>query len=639
MVQLEEATTSFHGGPEDEEEPTPLWKLILVAAIAAGVQFGWALQLSLLTPYVQLLGIPHTWSAYIWLCGPVSGMLVQPIVGYYSDRCTSKFGRRRPYIIGGACFVACAVVLIGFAADIGYAAGDNLSKELKPRAITVFVVGFWILDVANNMLQGPCRAMLADLCKDDKARMRSCNVFFSFFMAVGNILGYAAGSYKNLYKIFSFSKTDACDVYCANLKSCFIIAIIFLMTMVAVATSLVAEKPITVDEIEDDSSKGGIPFFGEIFGAFKDLSRPMLLLLLVTCLNWIAWDPFLLFDTDWMGKEVYGGTPNEGKAYDRGVREGSLGLMLNSAVLGLTSLVVEFTIHGVGGVKILWGVVNFILTFGFAMMMVVTEVASNQRKYGPDGEPLTPSAGIRATALFIFAILGIPLSVTYSIPFALASIFSADSKAGQGLSLGVLNISICIPQILVSVTSGPIDEAFGGGNLPMFAVGMVCALVSGILAMVLIPKPEDNAIDLTLTPAETVKVIEDVTSVAHYKVTDAVQQNVKDSGNIHGVIKDADYMKSIKTIVAYVYLESYYEEDDVEVKKVDKREREIQRKVRANENFYLRKVLKSNRKIWDDPSRLKSDLPMSHCPRAEKILKDQRRRNREMNNDSMAQRK
>ncbi|KAL1819759.1 hypothetical protein ACET3Z_014628 [Daucus carota] len=500
MVQLEEATASFHGGPEDEEEPTPLWKLILVAAIAAGVQFGWALQLSLLTPYVQLLGIPHTWSAYIWLCGPVSGMLVQPIVGYYSDRCTSKFGRRRPYIIGGACFVACAVVLIGFAADIGYAAGDNLSKELKPRAITVFVVGFWILDVANNMLQGPCRAMLADLCKDDKARMRSCNVFFSFFMAVGNILGYAAGSYKNLYKIFSFSKTDACDVYCANLKSCFIIAIIFLMTMVAVATSLVGEKAITADEIEDDRSEGGIPFFGEIFGAFKDLSRPMLLLLLVTCLNWIAWDPFLLFDTDWMGKEVYGGTPNEGKAYDRGVREGSLGLMLNSAVLGLTSLVVEFTIHGVGGVKILWGVVNFILTFGFAMMMVVTEVASNQRKYGPDGDPLTPSAGIRASALFIFAILGIPLSVTYSIPFALASIFSADSKAGQGLSLGVLNISICIPQILVSVTSGPIDEAFGGGNLPMFVVGMVCALVSGILAIVLIPKPEDNAIDLTLTP-------------------------------------------------------------------------------------------------------------------------------------------
>ncbi|KAL8133252.1 hypothetical protein AgCh_008635 [Apium graveolens] len=503
MVQIEEgkATTSFHGAPEDDEA-TPLWKLILISAIAAGVQFGWALQLSLLTPYVQLLGIPHTWSAYIWLCGPVSGMFVQPIVGYYSDRCTCKFGRRRPFIIGGACFVACAVFLIGFAADIGYAAGDDLSKKFKSRSIVVFVVGFWILDVANNMLQGPCRALLADLCKDDTARIRSCNVFFSFFMAVGNILGYAAGSYENLYKVFSFSKTDACDVYCANLKSCFIIAIIFLMAITILATSLVHEKPLAPEDVEDDDSNSAVPFFGEIFGAFRDLSRPMLLLLVVTCLNWIAWDPFLLFDTDWMGKEIYGGDPNKGKAYDEGVRKGSLGLMLNSVVLGVTSLVVEFSVHGVGGVKLLWGLVNFLLAIGFGMMILLTKLAQSQRKYGPDGDALPPSSGITAGALLVFAVLGIPLSVTYSIPFALASIFSADSKAGQGLSLGVLNVSICIPQILVSFTSGPIDAAFGGGNLPMFVIGLVCAAVSGVLAIVLIPKNTDNTpIDLTLTPA------------------------------------------------------------------------------------------------------------------------------------------
>lgn len=134
----------------------PLRKLIPVAAIAAGVQFGWALQLSLLTPYVQLLGIPHAWAAFIWLCGPVSGLFVQPIVGHYSDNCSSRFGRRRPFIAAGAALVAIAVFLIGFAADIGHASGDPLGndgKTAKPRAIAVFVVGFWILDVANNMLQ------------------------------------------------------------------------------------------------------------------------------------------------------------------------------------------------------------------------------------------------------------------------------------------------------------------------------------------------------------------------------------------------------------------------------------------------------------------------------------------------------
>ncbi|PIN10907.1 hypothetical protein CDL12_16509 [Handroanthus impetiginosus] len=312
----------------------PLRKIILVAAIAAGIQFGWALQLSLLTPYVQLLGIPHTWASFIWLCGPISGLLVQPVVGYYSDNCSCRFGRRRPFIAAGAGLVAVAVFLIGFAADVGHAAGDSIGKGAKPRAIAVFVVGFWILDVANNMLQGPCRALLADLSGGNAKKMSSANSWFSFFMAVGNVLGYAAGSYTHLYKIFPFSKTKACDIYCANLKSCFFISIALLLSISTAALTIVRETAITApsDAAAEQTpvKKGKIPVFGELFGALKDLPRPMWILLLVTCLNWIAWFPFLLFDTDWMGREVYGGKVGEGKLYDRGVRAGALGLMLNS---------------------------------------------------------------------------------------------------------------------------------------------------------------------------------------------------------------------------------------------------------------------------------------------------------------------
>jgi solute carrier family 45 protein 1/2/4 len=226
--------------------PSPLSKIVLVASIAAGVQFGWALQLSLLTPYVQLLGIPHTWAPFIWLCGPISGLLVQPIVGYYSDRCTSRFGRRRPFIAVGSSFVAIAVFLIGYAADLGHVLGDPIDKKTKTRAVAIFVIGFWILDVANNMLQGPCRALLADLSGDDQKRMRSGNALFSFFMAVGNVLGFAAGSYTRLYKIFPFTLTGACDVYCANLKSCFFLSIALLLILTTVA--LIAVKELILEK-------------------------------------------------------------------------------------------------------------------------------------------------------------------------------------------------------------------------------------------------------------------------------------------------------------------------------------------------------------------------------------------------------
>ncbi|XP_019441999.1 PREDICTED: sucrose transport protein SUC1-like isoform X2 [Lupinus angustifolius] len=444
----------------DPIEPSPLRKIIVVASIAAGVQFGWALQLSLLTPYVQLLGIPHKWASFIWLCGPISGMLVQPIVGYHSDRCTSRFGRRRPFIAAGALAVAVAVFLIGYAADLGHATGDNLAKQSRPRAIAIFVVGFWILDVANNMLQGPCRALLADLSAGDHRKTRNANAFFSFFMAVGNVLGYAAGSFSGLHRMFPFTMTKACDIYCANLKSCFFLSIILLLTLTTAALIYVKERALVPDQKNPNVKEdGGIQCFGELFGAFHELKRPMWILLLVTCLNWIAWFPFLLFDTDWMGKEIYGGKVGNGKAsksYDMGVHAGALGLMLNSIVLGVTSLGVEFLARVVGGVKRLWGIVNFLLAISLAMTVLVTKMAEHSRQF-PGGDvnadPLPPTGAIKAGALTLFSVLGIPLAITYSIPFALASIFSITSGAGQGLSLGVLNLAIVIPQVRINFIS------------------------------------------------------------------------------------------------------------------------------------------------------------------------------------------
>ncbi|XP_031247159.1 sucrose transport protein SUC2-like [Pistacia vera] len=499
----------------EQEQPSSqsFKKIVTVASIACGIQFGWALQLSLLTPYVQLLGIPHKWASLIWLCGPVSGLLVQPIVGFHSDTCTSRFGRRRPFIAAGAVLVAIAVFLIGFAADLGHLFGDSVSRQIKPRAIAVFVLGFWILDVANNTLQGPCRAFLADLSGNNHKKTRTANNFFSFFMAVGNVLGYAAGSYTHLYHMLPFTKTKSCDYYCANLKTCFILSITLLLTLTTAALSYVRENPwspensgneggeivASGDKLGEESSNSKVPFFGEIFTAFKGLQKPMWILLLVTALNWIAWFPFLLFDTDWMGREVYGGnsqgSAKELKTYNDGVRAGALGLMLNAVVLGLTSLGVEYLARAVGGVKRLWGIVNFLLAFCLAMTLLVTKMAESNRggvaavSGGATGHILPPSVGVKVGALAIFTVLGIPQAITFSVPFAMASIFCKSSTAGQGLSLGVLNLAIVIPQMLVSLVGGPFDALFGGGNMPAFLAGAVFAAASGIVALTMLPSP------------------------------------------------------------------------------------------------------------------------------------------------------
>lgn len=412
---------------------SPLKQTIAVASIAAGIQFGWALQLSLLTPYVQLLGIPHKWASLIWLCGPISGMVVQPFVGYYSDRSRSRFGRRRPFIAAGAVLVAVAVVLIGYAADIGVILGDRVDLTPKSHAIVIFAVGFWILDVANNMLQGPCRALLADLSGNSGKKTRTANYFFSFFMAVGNILGFAAGAFTHLHDAFPFTMTKACDVYCANLKSCFFFSILLLITLTTFALWYVDEKqwsPETevnnggeddeneiTEEVTASSRAVKFPLFGDLLGAIKDIKRPMAMLLVVTCLTWIAWFPFLLFDTDWMGREVYGGNSvgnvndNARRVFNTGVRAGAMGLMLNSIVLGLTSLGLGRLARGVGGVTRLWGIVNFILAFCLGMTVLITKLAESSRRGTAVSEIVPPPVGVKIGALSLFALLGVPLAV------------------------------------------------------------------------------------------------------------------------------------------------------------------------------------------------------------------------------------
>ncbi|KAF7801805.1 sucrose transport protein-like [Senna tora] len=396
---------------------------------------------------------------FIWLCGPISGLIVQPIVGYYSDRCKSRFGKRRPFIAVGALFVALAVFVISYAADLGHMFGDSLQEKSRPRAIAIFIIGFWILDVSNNVLQGPCRALLADLSAGDQRKTSMSNALFSFFMAVGNIL----------------------------------VALIYVKENIPSSSLATPENKGSGENSGDDSVEegdGGLPCFGQMFGAFRDLKRPMWILLLVTCLNWIGWFPFVLFNTDWMGKEVYGGTVGEGNAYNNGVHAGALGLMIQSIVLGVVSLGVNVLARGVGGVKMLWGIVNFLLAICLALTVLITNMAEHTRHFPPNStDPLPPVTSVKASALALFAVLGIPLAITYSVPFALASIFSNTSGAGQGLSLGVLNISICIPQMFVSFVSGPWDALFGGGNLPAFVVGAIAAAASGLLSIFMLPSP------------------------------------------------------------------------------------------------------------------------------------------------------
>lgn len=513
--------------------------LVLSCMVAAGVQFGWALQLSLLTPYIQTLGIQHAFSSFIWLCGPITGLVVQPCVGIWSDRCYSKYGRRRPYILLGSLMISVAVIIIGFSADIGYYLGDSKEncstyRGTRTMAAIVFVIGFWMLDLANNTVQGPARALLADLAGPHQRN--SANAIFCSWMAVGNILGFSSGASGKWLSWFPFLRTKACCEACGNLKGAFLVAVVFLTfcTLVTLyfAKEIPLEKPVhhlsdsaplldspresgielsksnssnsldghspkvpagvvgldpsrdpevKEDQIEKFNNSPGAVLVN-LLTSMRHLPPSMHSVLLVMALSWLSWFPFFLFDTDWMGREVYHGDPNgDGdkiNSYNLGVREGALGLLLNSVVLGISSFLIEPMCKRMGA-RVVWSMSNFTV---FACMGGIAIISMFSAEEG-----VQLSKTVQVAALVVFALLGFPLAITYSVPFSVTAELTADSGGGQGLAIGVLNLAIVVPQMIVSLGAGPWDALFGGGNVPAFVLASIFALGGGIMAKMKLP--------------------------------------------------------------------------------------------------------------------------------------------------------
>lgn len=195
-----------------------------------------------------------------------------------------------------------------------------------------------------------------------------------------------------------------------------------------------------------------------------------------------------------MGREVYHGDPKgdaaKVQAYDEGVREGAFGLLLNSVVLGISSFLIEPMCKWLGS-RLVWALSNFVVFASMAGTAVITLISVKQS--GGNQEIVGENEAIKNASLVIFAILGLPLAITYSVPFSVTAELTADTGGGQGLAIGVLNLAIVIPQMVVSLGAGPWDALFGGGNVPAFVLASVSALAAGVFAWLKLPTLSTNS--------------------------------------------------------------------------------------------------------------------------------------------------
>lgn len=166
-----------------------------------GSQVVWSLELAYGTPYLLSLGLSKEATGYVWIAGPLSGLIMQPVLGSLSDSSMSQF-RRRKYMLGSCGVVALATCLIAFSEPIslylldivGIGLGDwdpSRHKHAKRMTQVLSVLGFWILDFAINGLQVISRALILDHA--DASQQNEANAWHGRMLHAGSIIGYWCG--------------------------------------------------------------------------------------------------------------------------------------------------------------------------------------------------------------------------------------------------------------------------------------------------------------------------------------------------------------------------------------------------------------------------------------------------------------
>ena len=138
-----------------------------------GIQFGWGLQMANMSAIYQKLGAEESDIAVLWLAAPLTGLIVQPIIGYFSDRTWGALGRRRPYFLTGAILASLALIAMPNSGTVWMAAGL-----------------LWVLDASVNITMEPFRAFVGDLLPTDQRK--SGFAMQSLLIGLGAVLSSGA---------------------------------------------------------------------------------------------------------------------------------------------------------------------------------------------------------------------------------------------------------------------------------------------------------------------------------------------------------------------------------------------------------------------------------------------------------------
>ena len=440
------------------------WQIWNMSFGFLGIQFGFALQGGFMSRIFQTLGAEKDALPLLWIAAPLTGLLVQPIIGYFSDRTWHPIlGRRRPYFLIGAILSSLALLVMPHSSTLWMAAGL-----------------LWVLDASINISMEPFRALVADKLPDEQ---RSYGfVLQTLIIGIGT---WVASNLPWFVTQLGVSNEAGPGVVPPSVQVAFSIgACVFLASILVTVFTTREYPPEDLQRFHDErrQGKGAVT---EILHDIAHMPQQMRAIGVVQFFSWLAFFSMWSMATPGLTEHVFHAPAPDPHAFDMALpAQAAAFQQANGAYQDAADLVGSYMgYYGLSSMA-----VALLLSF-YASRRQLNRRLVHFVSLILGGLGFLSMYFVSSPAWLIgsFALVGIAWASILSMPYALLASHVDEKK--MGVYMGIFNMFIVFPQIVAATLLGPALRHLFGNQAIFGLVISGCSLVIGALCLVRVHEP------------------------------------------------------------------------------------------------------------------------------------------------------
>lgn len=419
-----------------------------------GIQMAFGLQNGNASRILQNLGADVHELSWFWLVAPITGLIVQPIIGHMGDNTWSPLGRRKPYFLIGAVLCAIGLVLLPNAASITHLIAANV--------LLLAVIFLAMMDASINVAMEPFRALVGDMLPKKQA-----TIGFSvqtILIGIGAVIGSNMPSWLTKLGVSNVAPEGyvADNVIYAFYVGAAVLVLSIVYTIVTTkeySPKEFAEFEATTDAVEEPSK------FSDMFKDFAKIPALMKKLGVVQFFSWFALFTMWVFTTSALATHHFGLSPDDTKSPQFNEAGDLTGYLF-----GLYNL--------------------FAIPFAFALTPIAKAIGKKQTHalaLFSGGLGLISMFFIKDISMLWISMVGLGFAWASILAMPYAMLIDAIPQRKMGVYMGIFNFFIVMPQIVNGIFGGPIvKNLFGNMAIDYVVVGGVCMLIASAITMFLI---------------------------------------------------------------------------------------------------------------------------------------------------------